>query len=89
MAQITDTQLTHMLREIARAEATRYYKAEDTPSQLLVRTVFLLIVAAATIAFIRAGVDDERLGTLNGMVEEITQEMQAVGWRFEGIADPF
>lgn len=82
----TDTELTTMLRDIAHAEATRYYKAEDTnPPSIIARSVFMIIVGTVTVQFIRAGVTEDRLSSLDGLVDEIANEMRVVGWNLEGL----
>jgi len=83
----TDTELTNMLREIASTQAKLYYKAEEkNPPVIVVRSVFMLIVAAVTIAFTRAGVTEDRLNNLEGIPDEIAQEMKAVGWKLDELA---
>lgn len=84
----SDTELTNMLREIAHTQAALYYKLEEKdPPVVVVRSVFMLIVAAVSIAFTRAGVDEGRLSNLDGLVDEIAHEMRAVGWNLDGLRD--
>jgi hypothetical protein len=87
---LTDTELTSMLRAVAHEEATRYYKLEEKPQPVLVvKSVFMAVLSAVTVAFIRAGVSEERFNSLDGIPDEIANEMKLVGWDLDSIAQYF
>lgn len=84
--ELTDDDLTRLLREIARVQALLYYQPYENPQPVaVVRSVFMLVVAVVTIQFTRAGVSEERLGSIDGIPEEIAQVMKSVGWNLAGL----
>lgn len=86
MAKPTTAELTAILRNVAEAQAKLYYKPlEPEPPVIVVRAVFMLIVAAVTIAFSRAGLSDTEINDLEGIPDEIGTVMQIVGWKLDNI----
>lgn len=74
---MNDNDIARMVHEIARVQATRYYKEGGSS---VANYVFAVILGIIAIQLIRSGVSEESLYNLYWVPDIVTSEMAKVGW---------